>query len=70
MLIKDAASKMKINYNTAKTIIRIMKVDNRVFKKKKVSKHAQKRGGKCKKKFHFKPMDQEKPNPIFKCQNQ
>jgi len=39
LLIKDAAKIMNINYNTAKTIIRKLKIDNRIFKKKKMSKN-------------------------------
>ena len=40
LLIKHAAKIMNINYNTAKTIIRKLKIDNRIFKKKKMSKNS------------------------------
>ena len=37
-MIKDAAQVLNINYNTAKTIMRTVKKENRIFKRKKVSK--------------------------------
>ena len=37
-MIKDAAEELNINYNTAKTIMRTVKMENRIFKRKKVSK--------------------------------
>ena len=37
LLIKEAAKLVNINYNTAKTMIRIMKKDKRIYKKKKLS---------------------------------
>jgi len=39
-MIKEAAKIMDINYNTAKTIVRTMKIDNRIYKKKKTSNKA------------------------------
>jgi len=59
--IKKAANLLKINYNTAKTIVRTLKKENRIFKKKKVSKKDSKRPPSHN---HTKAVHQNIPNNI------